>query len=167
MNIIKEFSGKNEFLSNFAPCRIEYLGRTFTSTEAAFQAAKSLDPEFHTKLSKMTPGQSKRTGRAVELRSDWEEVKDQVMLEILRKKFSKGSELAKKLDSTGDSILVEGTVWHDQYWGICLCEKHNGIGRNVLGQLLMKVRDENRGIDKELSLNHEVRTDWLSGGPYV
>jgi predicted NAD-dependent protein-ADP-ribosyltransferase YbiA (DUF1768 family) len=58
------------------------------------------------------------------------------MLDALRDKFS-DPELRAKLLATGDEFLVEGNHWGDTYWGVC-----NGKGRNMLGSLLMKVREE-------------------------
>ena len=58
------------------------------------------------------------------------------MLTGLRYKFS-NPDLKEKLLATGNEELVEGNWWGDQYWGIC-----DGIGKNKLGKLLMKVRKE-------------------------
>lgn len=165
--IIRNFHGEFEFLSNFADCPIFYLGMNFNSTEAAFQAAKT--NEFEERLAIQmcdTPGKAKRLGRRVTLRPDWEQVKDQVMLDLLRLKFTKGSRLADRLDATGQAILVEGTTWHDQYWGVCVCPEHKGIGKNILGQLLMQVRAENRGHPIG-EIHHEDRNDWMCGGPFT
>ena len=60
------------------------------------------------------------------------------MEEALRKKFSDPG-LRKALLDTGDEYLEEGNTWRDEYWGVC-----NGIGKNRLGKLLMKIRDELR-----------------------
>ena len=49
------------------------------------------------------------------LRPDWEEVKDEVMLQALRMKFSQNPEIAKELLATGDAILIEHTQ-NDDYW---------------------------------------------------
>ena len=49
------------------------------------------------------------------LRPDWEEVKDKVMLQALRMKFSQNPEIAKELLATGDAILIEHTQ-NDDYW---------------------------------------------------
>ena len=38
--MINSFRGKHEFLSNFYPAKIELFGRTFTCSEAAYQAMK-------------------------------------------------------------------------------------------------------------------------------
>ena len=83
-----------------------------------------------------TPDLAKKMGRSVSLRPDWEDIKDDVMLEGLYRKFT-NDELAEWLLDTGDEELVEGNWWGDRYWGVC-----NGIGQNKLGKLLMKVREE-------------------------
>lgn len=167
--IINCFHGANEFLSNFYPCELFYDGQMYETTEAAFQAAKSLEPQERLAIAYAeTPGKAKRLGRRVTLRPDWEEVKVNVMLDILRLKFTKGSEMARRLDDTGNAILVEGTTWHDQFWGVCKCDEHKGVGCNMLGQLLMKVREENRrGTSTVTILHTEPRPDWLLGGPFT
>ena len=66
-----------------------------------------------------------------------EEVKDQIMYEIVLNKFSQNEELREKLIATGDEYLAEGNTWHDTYWGVC-----NGKGKNKLGKILMQVREE-------------------------
>lgn len=89
-----------------------------------------------------TPGEAKRRGRSVKLRPDWEEVKEEVMLEGLRLKF-RIPEFREGLRATQSAILIEGTTWHDNEWGNCTCEKCKDIpGKNKLGKLLMKVRSE-------------------------
>ena len=65
------------------------------------------------------------------------------MRTLLRKKFSM-PELREKLLATGDTTLIEGTTWHDNYWGVCSCEKCGGRGKNRLGELLMEIREELR-----------------------
>lgn len=79
----------------------------------------------------------KRLGRRVKLRPDWESIKDQVMYEVCKAKFSQNTDLRDKLVATGDAELVEGNTWGDKIWGIC-----NGQGENRLGKILMKVRTE-------------------------
>lgn len=164
--VISSFSGAYEFLSNFYPCEIEYEGFKFQTTEAAFQAAKTDNKKDKTLISQAaTPGIAKRLGRRVPLRSDWEERKFWTMYEILRQKFARGTEMAKRLEETGTAVLVEGTKWHDQYWGICTCPKCGGKGRNFLGQILMKIRDDNRYV-VPYKLDEKLRSDWATGGPY-
>ena len=71
------------------------------------------------------------------LRPDWEEIKDEVMLQVLRMKFSQNPEIAKELLATGDALLIEHTR-NDDYW----TDGGDGSGKNKLGLLLMQVREE-------------------------
>lgn len=141
--MIDNFEGKYRFLSNFYNSEIEYEGIVYPTVEHAFQAAKTMDISERQQIANLeTPGAAKRAGRRVALRKDWEQVKDQVMYDCIKAKFS-NPELAKMLLATGDEELVEGTTWHDNYWGNCICEKcKDKQGRNQLGKTLMKVREE-------------------------
>lgn len=144
--MINSFTGVYAFLSNFYPCEIEKDGIKFPTVEHYFQACKTLDLNKCAEIAAAaTPGEAKRLGRRVKLREDWEEVKDAVMEEGLRKKF-KNPRLKAALLSTGDAYLIEGNTWHDNYWGACRCARcRNRQGQNHLGELLMKIRDEDKG----------------------
>lgn len=141
--MINCFDGEFAFLSNFHPSMITDGNEWFPTVEHYFQAAKTETMEDYMKIAAaLTPGQAKRLGRNVKLRSDWEEVKDQVMLEALRKKFAI-PKLSEKLLATGDEELVEGNHWHDNTWGNCTCDQCKNIpGQNKLGKMLMQVREE-------------------------
>lgn len=58
------------------------------------------------------------------------------MYELLLLKFTTYPELAQKLLQTYPAVLIEGNYWKDTFWGVC-----DGVGANMLGKLLMKVRD--------------------------
>ena len=91
-----------------------------------------------------TAADAKYFGRRVNLREAWEQIKDAVMLECLRSKFS-NKELKEKLLSTQSRMLVEGNTHGDKFWGTV-----NGEGKNMLGKLLMQVRKELfEGINNE------------------
>lgn len=141
--MIVEFDGENEFLSNFYPSPILYEGIVYPTNEHFFQAMKTLDPiERKAIANAETPGMAKRMGRTVKLRSDWEQVKVDVMRTGLMLKFS-DAKLAQKLIDTGDEELVEGNWWHDNTWGNCHCPQCSRVGgRNLLGMLLMELRKE-------------------------
>lgn len=134
---IDSFSGDYFFLSNFYPVEIEYEGLTYQSSEHAYQAAKSLDPEVRKLFTdpKMLAGQAKKLGRKIEARPDWNIVRADVMQDIISIKFD-NDELREKLLATAFRELIEGNWWGDRYWGVC-----DGEGLNMLGRLLMKERD--------------------------
>lgn len=134
---ITSFSGEYRWLSNFHACEVPYKGLHFPSVENAYQAEKCADPKGKTAFLHISAGEAKRLGRRVPIREDWERVKLTVMGELLRIKFSPGSDLADRLLATGEEELVEGNWWKDTFWGVC-----NRVGENHLGRLLMEVRTE-------------------------
>ena len=137
------FENEFEFLSNFSKSEIILDGIIYPTVEHFFQAMKTKDPIQRAEIAAApTPGKAKRLGRQVQLRSDWEEIKEQVMEDGLRLKFA-DPELKAKLLATGDKYLEEGNTWHDNYWGVCYCVNCQDImGKNHLGKLLMKLRTE-------------------------
>ena len=79
-NVINRFDGEYFFLSNFYQCPVTYDGIAYGSSEAAFQAQKTLDIEKRKYFGTLDPSKSKREGRRlVDLRSYWDDVKDKVM----------------------------------------------------------------------------------------
>jgi len=148
---IAKFNGTDyKFLSNFWKAEITYEGIKYPSSEHAYQASKTLEVVERQAIADLTKcGDAKRAGRKVTLRKDWDDVKDGIMLDILRIKFSMHPDLKQKLIDTGDAILVEGNTWHDKHFGVCYCDECNGLGKNMLGELLMKVREECKEQQKD------------------
>ncbi len=139
---ISSFKGDNHFLSNFYMIDVEYQCEVYPSSEHAYQAAKIGNWEQRCeiirkdKLFDMTAGQSKRWGKNVPCRSDWEQVKYSIMQHIVIAKFA-DKNLRTKLAETHPHELIEGN-WHgDKYWGVC-----DGEGQNNLGKILMSVRND-------------------------
>ena len=69
-------------------------------------------------FTQLRPSASKKLGRRVQLRPDWEEVKVGIMEEIVRAKFTQNEDLKWRLIGTGDAYLEEGNTWHDTCWGV-------------------------------------------------
>ena len=85
-----KFRGEYYFLSNMYPVSInlnfEEKTYTFTCAEAAFQACKNVDEmERFVGIDGFT---AKKLGRKVVLRSDWDEIKNEIMYTILQEKFT-------------------------------------------------------------------------------
>lgn len=138
------FRGDLRFLSNYAdtPFWMPELGATAASGEHAFNALKTLDPGQRAGvLAAGSPGEAKRRGRSVTLRPGWDRgVRVYAMTRVVAAKFA-APDRAGLLAATGDLSLVETNDWHDQFWGSCLCPRHEGTpGVNMLGELLMTMR---------------------------
>lgn len=129
-------------MSNFYQHEMVYEDDKYRTSEHAFQAAKCTNRADKEKIiTAKTPAMAKSIGGKIPLRSDWEQIKDSVMENVLKAKFS-DARLRELLNSTKGCELIEGNHWHDQYWGTCNCSRHNKTpGNNMLGILLMKIRD--------------------------
>lgn len=138
---IRQFKEKYVFLSNFHTSEFIYKGKRYFTVENAFQSYKTNPPSERIRIAG-TPSVAKKLGREVVLRDDWELIKDNLMLDLLKAKFSQNDGLRNKLLATKDAYLEEGNWWHDNYWGNCDCDNCARIqGENKLGKLLMEVRE--------------------------
>ena len=143
MSVINMFKGEYAFLSNFSTINIEIKGQVWPTSEHMYMACKTTDPAVQEQIRKAyTPGYAKKLGRQLQLRPDWEQIKDEAMLRVLRAKFKGNEEHRNKLLATGNDTLIEGNYWHDNYWGSCMCQRCGNQGKNMLGKLLMQVREE-------------------------
>lgn len=134
---INGFTGEYSWLSNmttFTPFIVE--GITYNSVENYYQSRKSLNSGVRIRISKLNPFDSKKYGKNIELRPDWEDVKVKVMREGLAQKFST-PKMMNLLAKTGTLRIIEGNTWGDKFWGV---DKRTGEGKNVLGQLLTETR---------------------------
>lgn len=137
---ITKFDKGYYYLSNFYPSTVVYEGEEYPTVENAYQAAKTTNTAARHSFKSVPPGAAKAKGRRLTMRPDWEEIKVGIMLDLLKQKFAPGSALTRSLLGTGDAELIEGNTWHDQFWGV----DQTGKGQNMLGQLLMAVRQELR-----------------------
>jgi len=137
---IDRFIDANAFLSNFYIAEVVWDGICWPHSEAAYQAAKFLDPKIRNKFISLTPSQAKRAGKMDGLRSDWEHVKVEIMYNIVRCKFEQNPDLKQKLLNTGSAYLEEGNFHKDNIWGCC--PPGNPKGKNYLGRILMELREE-------------------------
>lgn len=128
--------------SNFSAHPIEIAGCTWPTTEHFFQAQKFPGTPHAEEIRRAkSPGDAARMGRerSRPLRADWERVKDGIMYDALRAKFTQHARLRRMLLSTADRVLIEHTR-NDHYWA----DGGDGTGLNRLGELLMRLRAEMR-----------------------
>lgn len=159
-NIISYFKNENYFMSNFFEASVSYEGKVYRNAEAAYQAQK--DPARAGEFIMLKGNDAKALGSKVTLRSDWEEIKVQVMYEVVEAKFTQNRNLMQKLIQTGNAELVHGNIHRDTFWGI-----YGGKGENMLGKILMEIRDEQLAARKR-KINQAVDyIDTATDGSYV
>ena len=125
--------------SNFSKHSFEIEGRPWQTVEHYFQAQKFAGTAHEGAIQVApAPMTAKTLGntRDFPLRPDWDTVKDDVMRRAVRAKFEQHEDIRAVLLGTGDAELIENAP-NDYYWG-CGAD---GTGRNMLGKVLMEVRD--------------------------
>lgn len=158
------FREEYEFLSNFYPTKVFFDGITYYNSEAAYQAQKCLNPDEMKSFANLSSDEAKRLGQKIDMRPDWDEVKFNIMEQVVYAKFTQNPTLAQDLLDTGDKNLKEGNYWKDVYWGVDI---RTGEGENNLGKILMALRNDFRknGIPEA-----ESHGDFLKGpfeGMYI
>lgn len=127
--------------SNFSSHGFELDELWWATSEHYFQAQKFVETDrlwFEKIREVKTPKDAARMGRSKEhpLRSDWEQVKEEIMQRGVLRKFENNANIRAILLETGEELIVENAP-HDYYWG---CGK-DGSGKNKLGEILMAVRE--------------------------
>ncbi|RUT07661.1 hypothetical protein DSM106972_019210 [Dulcicalothrix desertica PCC 7102] len=147
MMTIYFYSTQGEYgcFSNFSTHGFELDGLYWQTSEHYFQAQKFVGtPHLEQIRNCKTPNEAASEGRkrTRPLRKDWEVVKDDVMRAAVIRKFQTHKEICEVLLSTSNEELVENAP-RDYYWG---CGQ-DGSGKNMLGKILMEVRELLRDLN--------------------
>ncbi|MGH1352670.1 MAG: NADAR family protein [Methyloligellaceae bacterium] len=132
------------FMSNFSAFEVNHDGHVWKTSEHAYQAAKfAKDSPVYKEILAATSAHNalKIAGRNGEhKRSDWSEAeKIRVMTEVVRAKHDQHEYIQLKLQETGNAELIENAP-RDPFWG----RGPDWKGRNELGKIWMKLREEMR-----------------------
>ena len=140
--------------ANFSIHAIYIDGKIWRTVEHFYQAQKFHNTDFEETIRlQATPMQAKQ--KAHELLKEhpaenWTYIKEKIMYKGLYAKFTQNPELGKLLISTGNKNLVERSD-NDYYWG----DGKDKSGKNRLGRLLIRLRDEIKGFDKVTQEKHK------------
>lgn len=133
-----KFRNEYYFMSNMCPCEIKFIygGKeyAFKCAESAFQAMKCKNVSDMKKFVNLSGYEAKALGKKVLLKDNWEDIKVNVMNCILKLKFKNA--FHRNMLNNVHGEICEDNDWGDNFWG-----KHLGYGKNMLGKLLMKIRD--------------------------
>lgn len=142
------------FLSNWYPSRFLVDGIEFSSMEQYMMYQKAIcfrDEKIASQILETDDvAVIKQLGRSVKGYSDhiWNGVRQIIVYDGLKAKFSQNPGLKQQLLDTGDAILAECAVT-DQIWGIGRSmtdpdrlDNNKWRGQNLLGYALMMVRKE-------------------------
>ncbi|MDO9032256.1 MAG: NADAR domain-containing protein [Hydrogenophaga sp.] len=134
-------------LSNMAPgYPVRINGVRILTVEALYQACRFPHlPEVQRKIIDQTsPMTAKMVGKPHrgDSRPDWDRVRVKIMRWVLRVKLATHwTQFSALLLSTGDMPIVEDSR-KDDFWGAMPTDASTLVGMNVLGRLLMELREE-------------------------
>lgn len=141
------------YLSNFHPSKFEEGATKYNCVEQYLCSKKALccsDEVAHETIMKLEdPAQIKQTRIKNFKKDEWDKIKVHTMKKGLELKFSQNPNLRKKLLDTRDKVLAESSPT-DSFWGTGISMNNRNAfdrtkwGRNVLGRLLMDIREELR-----------------------
>ncbi len=137
--------------SNFSSFAIHWKGLRFDTAEAVYHWEKfNWEPEDDVRFREvnsvrydiLTTASAHAAFKTAESNSrlrrpDWDEIKVDVMRQIIRAKTDQHEYVRRKLLATGNRTLIEDS-WRDFFWG--WGEDHQG--QNMLGKLWMELREE-------------------------
>ena len=157
VNINKKYKDFSNFSDKYP---FLYKNKEYKTVEHAFQSLKFIQNEWYSEIIRTTktPSSAKSLGcqkgsqwtpqdirenikksknEGIKIREDWDVVKEEIMYELIKEKFKQNKEIFDLLISTGNSIIREASPT-DAIWGL----GKDGKGKNILGNLLEKLRKE-------------------------
>ena len=147
---ILETSGKivgcyeREFyvFSNFSSFGVKWKGKNWPTSEHAYQAAHFFKtaPDLAKKIHKAKSAHEAykiAKSNVDKAPKNWHDIKVVVMEDIVRHKLNQNPYVMHKLLQIGNRLIVEDSP-KDSFWGW----GRNRKGRNELGKIWMKLRDE-------------------------
>ena len=151
------FNGPRCELSNMFPCKLMFRGRPFCSSEQAYQFQRAQDIGDHEVVEDLLECHDGFAAKIISRNLDEASCKEwniqssvSVMKELLEQKFWQVPQFQSYLLNSAQSYLMEAT--RDVFWGIGLkrdeaaqCAIDQLPGHNVLGWLLMALRDDQSG----------------------
>ena len=148
---VMAFAGRFSPLSNHYPCPVDVDGMSYASSEHCYQHQKCTASGNHVAAAAVLlttePEDAMAAGSSVRQTPEWTQKEGMMIMEkALRAKFSP-QHMKAKLRLTGKRQLAEAT-WN-KLWGIGqpftspnVLQPATYSGQNLLGSLLMKLRDE-------------------------
>jgi ribA/ribD-fused uncharacterized protein len=149
----KSTKGAHGGLSNMAPgYSIRVNGVIIPNAEALYQACRfPLFPEIQQEIIEQnSPMTAKMISRKYldHTRQDWEAVKYDIMYWVLEVKLSQNFDKFSKVLSETSSMPIVELSNKDKDWAAMPSDNNTLVGKNALGRLLMKLREEYITNDK-------------------
>jgi len=137
------------WLGNMAPYSIVFNGKTWRTSEALFQALRFEDESIREIIrSEKSPMGAKMKAKKLRNKMVVIPMSEQDvdnMKKCVRLKFDQNLNLRNELKRTGNALIFEDigkrTGERHQFWGAKKVNEDEGCGFNMMGQILMELRN--------------------------
>jgi N-glycosidase YbiA len=137
---IPYYENSNFVFSNFSAHAISIEGIIYPTVEHAFHALKFDDKTISEEIRNAeSPLKALNLGKKYkpQRKSNWNEIKLDIMYQLLKAKVMQHEDVKESLLATGDEEIIEENLEND-FWG----NGKDGNGANNMGKILMRIRDE-------------------------
>lgn len=137
---IPYYETSNFCFSNFSAHTVTYKDVTYPTAEHAFHGQKFVDEELCKQIKQCgSPLEAWELAKELksQRRTDWDDVKVEILTEIIREKVNQHEEVKSALLATDDREIIEINE-NDDFWG----SGSDGKGQNHTGKILMRIRSE-------------------------
>ena len=143
-SVVGFYPRKIDVLNNFSSWQVDWRGRRWPTSEHAYQAAHFFEtaPELVEQIFKARSAHDAyliANANSDKDPDNWDDIKIEIMEEIIRAKCEQNPYIKQKLLETGDKDIVEDSPI-DDFWG--WGKDHDG--RNELGKIWMRIRSDIR-----------------------
>ena len=162
------FRGPQCVMSNMYPCTVPFRNKQFPSSEHAYQWEKAMTVGDFSAAQQILEAPDGFTAKKISQRMDkqcldiWRQhYSVRVMKKIAQAKFENVEEFREELIDSKGMFLIETTS--DTFWGVgflqdvaAYCRPQYWPGENVMGRILMELRDKYLGLTEEFLPYDEV-----------
>lgn len=133
------------FMSNYEQLQFPIIDvenrLEFWNSEGYYMSLRTnkFDEKYKIAEASLKGGQASRNARKLYNLEQNEEKRSEYMYKAVRAKFAANTYLIDKLVATGDVEIIEKNSWKDTLFGV---DDKNLVGKNVLGKVLMRIREE-------------------------
>jgi ribA/ribD-fused uncharacterized protein len=160
-----KFRGSRSSFSNFHGAPLKKWGMLFPTNEHAYNYRKAIEMGQHATAETiryaLSPRDAQLKGQDIKTDERWKSIKQSVMFDLLQDKARQCPRFKEDLEASRGRLIIEDTA--HEYWG----RGHAGSGLNMLGRLLMTLRDNlpatvkgpgvNRNTESQVRRPHYVR----------
>ena len=136
---IYKFDGPYAFLTLEYPCNVVYDDHIYGNAAVLFYALRATNERSRMKIAKLSTNKARQKSSALPENPEYDDNREYFLKMVVKAKFDTNPDLRAKLLETKPKELVNTVSYLDDWIGI---RETNGRGDNMLGKVLMEVRDE-------------------------